>query len=135
MDVPEFKRIMNYQALSPISVSHVREIDGKIEYFYPGVILFDDLFFDRLYKLHLLSGGQPLDISTCRYFQDSRLIKKKFTFKKGKKTREVKAFHQDFTIVAPPEMQKILFFAGVGKLTEEGFGCVGVVEKDKMQNK
>ncbi len=129
LEAPEFKRIMSYQALSPISISHVREIDGRTEYFYPGDILFDDIFFDRLYNIHLLTGGQRLDISTCRYFQDSPLTKKKYAFKKGNKTREVKAFMQEFTIVAAPELQKILFFAGVGKLTEEGFGCVGVIDK------
>ena len=127
IDPPEFKRMMNYETLSPISVSYLKEEDGSTAYLYPGDILFKDLFFDRLYNLHLLSGGERMDISTCRYFQDSPVIKKKFGFKKGNKQKQLSAFLQDFTIVAPTEIQKIIYYAGVGKLTEEGFGCVGVL--------
>jgi len=136
LGVPEFKRKMSYQALSPISISQIRENDGETEYFYPGDIFFQDLFFDRIYMIHLLAGGERMDISRCKYFQDSPINTKKIKWKKENKTHQVKAFLQEFTIVAPPEMQKVLFFAGVGKLTEEGFGCVGVVDNyDKIPTK
>lgn len=131
LEIPEFKRKMSYKALSPISVSQIREYDGKTEYFFPGDIFFEDLLFDRIYTIYLLTGGERMDVSKCKYFQDSPIDEKKLTLKKGSKVHKIKAFLQDFTIVAPPKIQEILFFAGVGKLAEDGFGCVGVIDEEE----
>jgi CRISPR-associated endoribonuclease Cas6 len=125
LEAPDFNRMMNFKTLSPITVSHLDEDTGTEQFVYPGEILFDDLFFERLYQIHLISGGERLDVSTCKYFQNGPYSRKVYGLKTGKgKPKKVGCYFQKFTIVAPKELQRVLFFAGAGKLTDQGFGCV-----------
>lgn len=123
LEPPTFSNMMKFKTLSPITISELQ--DGKEDFYFPGDRNFEDLLFDKLYQIHLITGGQRLDLSLCKYFQNDRLYKKRYFVGKGK-NKKVSCFFQKFTIRAPEELQKILYYAGAGKLTHAGFGCIEV---------
>lgn len=122
---PEFNEEMEYYSMSPIVIRQLQE-DGRKKFLSPtdekyadaieiGLKSRYEAFYDRGldFKIEFESLTEP----------KSSLV----TIKAGTphETR-VRGYNYSFKIKAPIEIQKMIYQAGIGELSSQGFGCVGV---------
>ncbi len=129
--VPHFRQEMRFRCLSPITMSTVRERDGKEGTHY---CLPDDPEFSSLVRQNLIGkhqaiyGRTPADDSlTFRY--DTAYIQRK----RGRVTRlvdfkgiKIRGVLCPFTVTGSPSLIQVGYECGFGDKNSAGFGMVGL---------
>lgn len=134
---PHWQRQMKFKLLSPITVSTMREHNGKMQPYY---LLPDDERLSRLLRSNILNkyislnGKEPDDTEfACtldkKYIERKQAAGKKITtlttIKKGQpEETKVRGFMCPLTIVGNPELIKLAYEGGLGEKNSLGFGML-----------
>lgn len=135
----QFKSNTYYRTLTPITISTMLEIDGKIKihYYRPDESGFIPAIINNVKKkYHLLNkkyNNVDFDIKVSNIDSvKSKLI----TIKEGSlEQTKVKAFNLKMNIITEPEIHKLLYYSGIGEKTSMGFGMLDIVENNEKYNK
>ena len=130
---PLFKKTMSYRCLSPIFVRSKR-MDGGEDYLRPG-----DDGYEEILLANLLSkaSAYALSGSDIGAFHETppliQLVPRGKIYKNGVRIKQLTAkesqligYMYEFDLTAPIELQEVGYYAGLGHLGSQGFGCVGV---------
>jgi len=133
----DFEQTQRFRAATPICLS-VKNDKGKEVYLSPDapnylatlrnhltqkIMTVGQHFPDILQKMDLGEGIQ------WQYDTQKRTKEKLITIKEhSPQATQVKGFVYDFELTAPQPIMELLYYAGLGKATSQGFGMVDVVE-------
>ncbi len=136
---PMFLSTMHYRCLSPILIKRKRKSGGE-DYLSP----LEEGYADVLLK-NLLSKSLAMSLVTStnevglsNELPDLKLAVKGKVFKNGVTIKQLTpqqtkliGYSYEFELTAPIELQEIGYYAGLGHLGSQGFGCVGVKGGDR----
>lgn len=122
-----------FLALSPIFVD--RHLHGRkvaATHLVPGDSLFEQLVHHNLVEKYRLLHGTlpPEDWAITRFRLLSLPRKKMITIKSfTSQATRLRCYFCSFELTGEPELLEIAYYAGIGRLNSQGFGCVGLLEK------
>jgi len=134
LPLPEFTQIMSYRWLSPVCVSRTVERNGKrtAEYLHPSHPEYTRRFIDNLVFKYLAATGttgeirkntgNPADFNFA-YKEPAKSHLETIKAGMPEETR-VRGYSFNFTLTAPPALQRLGYLAGFGEKNSLGFGCV-----------
>lgn len=123
---PVFTDKMKYRLISPVHIVMPRPGRfGEVDHLAPEHPEFETLFLLNLAEKHnAYYPPKQYDLSVSGIKVLSKVSSKLVCIKKGtpQETR-LKSYLFDFELSAPPELQRVGYFAGFGKENSQGFGC------------
>ncbi|MEY3243598.1 MAG: CRISPR-associated endoribonuclease [Bacteroidota bacterium] len=137
---PNFKEVLQFKAVSPISITNTEDIPVPNPYILPDSETYDISFFTHLirrfkaahqYKslatLKLLDPSFPMQYKLIGQAK-SRLIHLKHS---DEGLTQLRGFVYELELNAPPEVMEYAYFCGFGEFPHLGFGFVDFREEDK----
>ena len=123
---PIWREEMEYKCLSPIVIPHPND-RGNHDYLKPGDHLFEDIFFDKVLSTYLHFSGKRIDPhDILRYVPQGQLRTKLQDVMMNNSIIKVRGIIQFFKLIAPIDIQKMMYYGGAGAFQSKGFGCVGL---------
>ena len=129
MPEPEFRETIKYRCLSPIFIDKIIDGQKHKSYLSPEQDGYEELFSQNLISKFLAHSNSvsinPSEIK-IRYF--GKIRKKGITIKANTpEETKIIGYMFNFELKAPPELQRIGYYAGFGRLNSQGFGCCEIV--------
>ncbi len=129
---PDFFPIMKYRCLSPVFVDKIIDEQKHKSFLSPKDEGYEELFSSNLISKFLANGEfksiNPQEIKITHF---GKVRKKGITIKKGTNAEtKIIGYMFDFELQAPPELQRIGYYAGFGRLNSQGFGCCEVIKNE-----
>lgn len=134
LPVQEFDESHRFRCLSPIVISHrQREKDKYARYLGPEDEGYGSFVAGNLMeKYHAYDNGMSREdrITDDLVFKsESKARSKLIAIKQGTpQETKIRGFLYDFTVMGPPELIRLGYYAGFGEKNSLGFGCVDVME-------
>jgi len=133
---PDFTDNMTFKTLSPIVLSKNSDYKGQKselylkpedkDYFY----YFKKNLEEKYISFCNTTGTQILEYKLNDFILHDDSKPKLITIREGTdQETQVKGYYCTFTLKGHPEFIKLGYFAGFGKLTSLGFGCVKIIPK------
>ncbi len=129
MPEPEFIKKMKYRCISPIFIDKIIDEQKHKSFLSPEQEGYEELFSTNLISKLLahreFSSINPSEIKIKHFGK----IRKKGIAIKANTPQETKliGYMFDFELQAPPELQRIGYYAGFGRLNSQGFGCCELI--------
>ncbi len=131
---PEFSQTMKYKLESPVIVKSKNEQTNKTEFISPQHKDFTKIIIENLqkkYSAFALQNNIEIDQSIINNINIEILEKtqksKKIMFKNfAQKNVNFRGYFFNFILTAPIEIQKIAYYAGIGKSNALGFGYLSI---------
>lgn len=131
---PEFETDMQYKTLSPLIVSHRDEGRKHARYIHPGDPMFGDMLKENLENKHRIYSKYNSDTEalpeayTFGYRPGRKIQQKRIIIKEGQaEETSLIVYHSDFSLTAPPVLQRIGYYAGFGEKNALGLGCCEII--------
>lgn len=131
---PFYEDEMKFKTLSPVVISKRVEYDGKISerYMKPDEDDYPEYIKKNLeekYLTYCSNFGIKVSDKGLESFELMNLEKQKLiTIRAGTSSEtRVKAFTMTFKLRGNPDIMRVGYEAGIGKLCSQGFGCVRVI--------
>ncbi len=130
---PLFSNTMKYKCISPLVVKY-RDYSGisYSEFMFPRGERFYDIFINLLRQKHSVVTGQmnQKELDDYKYsveLKGSMSSDIHNLFVDSLNIIQVRGYLIEFTLNAPVELHKTLFYTGIGDYTHLGFGCCDVI--------
>ncbi|MEA2042821.1 MAG: CRISPR-associated endoribonuclease Cas6 [Bacteroidota bacterium] len=126
---PEFSSTMRYRCLSPIFIDKAVEGQKYKSYLSPRDQGYETLFSTNLIS-KTLAHEEQLSIrpEAIKLKHFGKIRKKGITIKANTRDEsKLIGYMFDFELQAAPEIQRIGFYSGFGRLNSQGFGCCEII--------
>ena len=124
---------MTFQALSPVFMDrHLQGRKASSTHLAPGEPFFEDLLHHNLVEKYRLLHEQlpPEDWVVTRFHLLSPPRPKMIAIKRfTPQATRLKCYFCSFELTGEPALLEIAYYAGIGRLNSQGFGCIGLLEK------
>ena len=130
---PVFGKRMLYRTSSPLTVSVNRWHHGRLcqQYLAPTDPEFGPALARNLARKYEALTGKKIDVASIRFELLSEPKSRLVCLNVGTAAEtKVRGFHADFALVAPPELHRIAWLAGLGEKNAQGFGCIRQLPAD-----
>lgn len=126
---PKFLETMKYHCLSPIFIDKVIEGDRYKRFLSPDNEDYSELFSQNLISKFLANGEfSSINPQEIKIKHHGKIRKKGISIKTGTKSEtKIIGYMFDFELKAPPEIQRIGYYAGFGRLNSQGFGLCEII--------
>ncbi|MCB1159419.1 MAG: CRISPR-associated endoribonuclease Cas6 [Leptospiraceae bacterium] len=125
---PEFQEEMKYKTYSPVCADYQFPGEKYTTYLEPGHELYTKIIYNNLIsKYNILFPDKTTPEGEFEIELLSETKRKVLQIqKKNQKPVRVKGYTFTFKLKAHPELQKLAYYAGIGKENSMGFGCLGI---------
>lgn len=124
-----FSDKINYRCLSPVFMDFKNKGKKHPTFLRPDNKIFPELLFGNLQsKLLAHQETGSIGISSLSFKVKGAIRKKGILIKSGTEQQtKLIGYMFDFELQAPPELQRIGYYAGFGRLNSQGFGCCKIL--------
>ncbi len=140
----DFEERTAFLCISPIVLLRTPDNMVNKEFIHPSIDRFSDLLYDSTMERMERSGAYtPEEITSFYKFQilpdyaylekisrASKKFARIYSLIIEKDVKEVRGYTFPFTLFAHPKVLNFLYYAGIGEMTQHGFGMIDLVAKD-----
>jgi CRISPR-associated endoribonuclease Cas6 len=145
--MPEFSEMMKYVCISPLVIAGFNVYRDLKEFILPTTDKFSDLLYEstmtrmegsgyftpaqiaEFYRFQVVPDRRYLD----RVQQSDKKFARIYSVSDEGKQAEVRGYTFPFVLYAAPEVQRFIFFSGLGEFTQQGFGMLDLAHSDPTQ--